>query len=432
MPKKAAELSAWHLRRLGVGMHAVGGVAGLYLERRTETACSWILRVKPPGQKRRDLGLGSYPEVTLERARDLAREHRETLRAGNDPVRVKQEAKQAAAAEAAKRLTFEECARSCYATKSQEFKNAKHAWQWINTLETHVFPKLGKLWVQDVDTTHALSVLEPIWGVMTETATRVRGRCESVIAWAQAAKAFKGDNPFEWKRLKPLLPDPNKIKKVEHLAAVPWQRMPEFMQQLRKDEQGEPTVYLRGRLPSLKCQRFMILTAARGIEARGALHTEIDLEAKCWSIPAERMKAKKAHRVPLCEEAVQIVKEMRALYPESDLVFPSPMTGKQLSENALGKVVNRIIAEMPGVTEATPHGFRSSFKDWARSQVGHEDEVSELSLAHVNSDETRAAYARDELFSKRLVLMRQWARFCAQKPAPVSVVPIKRAARGAA
>ena len=433
MPKKAPELSAWHLRRLTKsGMHAVGGVAGLHLDVRTITSRCWILRVKPPGGKRRDLGLGAYPEITLEKARERARLLREQLLLGTDPVQVRKQEKQAAAAEAAKRLTFEECARACFAAKSQEFKNAKHTEQWINQLEKYAFPKIGKLWVQDVGKAQAISVLEPVWQVHTETATRVRGRCESVIAWAQAADAFKGDNPFEWKRLKPLLPAPNKIKKVEHLAAVPWQRMPEFMHELRKDEQGEPTVYLRGRLPSLKCLRFMVLTAARGGEARGALHSEMDLDAKCWSIQGERMKAKKPHRVPLCDEAVQIVKDMRALNPESDLVFPSFMTGKQLSENALGKVVDRITAQMPGCGDVTPHGMRSSFKDWARSQSEHDDEASELALAHVSTDKTRAAYARDELFNKRIVLMRDWAKFCAQKPAPVSVVPIKRAARGAA
>jgi integrase len=428
MPKQAKKLSACHVHRLKkTGAHAVGGVAGLYLQVRGPRARSWILKAPIHG-KRPNLGLGSFPEISLEKARLRATVMREQIREGKDPRDVQRAAMQEAKAQAMSLIKFKEAAEDCWMAKAAEFKNAKHKLQWISTLRKYANPHIGEMYVQSIERVHVLNALKPIWHTKTETAGRVRGRIEAVIDYVHALLGIKDrENPAEWEGLKPLLPSARKLtrRKRKHMAALPWKRMPEFMPLLVKQDGA-----------SARCEEFSILTAARNAEARGATWDEIDMEEEVWTVPPERMKGGLTHRVPLSPAAMRLLRALPR-FEGTSFLFPSPMKrrkaataeseqkGNQLSENTLGKAVNRVTAQMPGTPEATPHGFRSSFKDWARSQPGHEDEVSELAIAHVNSDETRVAYARDELMDKRRILMNDWARFCYAQIKD-NVVPIRR------
>jgi len=414
MPKQVKELSALEVKRLSrPGMHAVGGVSGL-LFRVTDTgARGWVLRITVAGQ-RRHIGLGGYPTVSLAQARERAREIRQAIWEGRDPIAERQAAADALRAERARRITFEDAARQCHAAKESEFRNAKHRKDWISSLERYAFEPLGAMPVADIEVPHVLQVLEPIWKTKTETATRVRQRIEAVITWATVSGYREGENPARWKgNLEVALPAPKKIRKVEHRRALSWQETPEFMQALRKREGM-----------GARALEFIILTAARSGETRFAKWSEIDIEARVWTVPGERMKNGKAHRVPLTDDALDLLKRVPREH-QSDLIFTAPRGGV-LSDASILAVCKRM------EVDATPHGFRSSFKDWARSCTRYPDEVSELALAHVNNDATRAAYARDELLPQRARLMDDWARFLREGVPAGDVVMIggkKQAAR---
>lgn len=425
MPRKVEALTAYQIRRLSTkpGFPAVGGVAGLHLHV-DPPAASWILRVKV-GDRRPDIGLGGYPDVTLEQARSLAREIRLQIRQGIDPVATKREARNALKAAQAKVMTFGAAAAACHAAKSHEFKNRKHRKQWLATITEYASPLIGSLPVADVELAHVVKILEPIWTTKTETATRLRGRMEAVLAWAKVSGYRSGDNPARWKgNLDQVLPKPSKIKKVKHHPALPWQHMPAFIADLRE----------RGGIAA-RAQELLILTAARSGEVRFATWGEIDLGAKLWTVPGERMKAGLPHRVPLSAPAVNLLKALHR-FVGSDYVFPAPKGGP-MSDMSISSVIRRmheasIKAGGKGYLDprqnriATPHGMRSAFKDWCRSSTSYPDEVSELALAHVSSDETRSAYARDELLPKRTRLMRDWARFLETVPKKAAVTPIRR------
>lgn len=406
MPRKAKELSAVQVKRLmRPGLHAVGGIAGLQLQVKGTGARSWILRAQI-GSRRRDVGLGGYPDVPLAAARERAREAREQIRQGIDPVEARQAARAALIADQAKKLTFTEAAAQCHTTKTPGFRNRKHGADWINSLTRYADPIIGKLPVAEVELAHIVKVLEPIWMTKTETATRVRQRIESVLAWATVSGYRKGDNPALWKgNLEHALPKPSKVRKRKHFAALPWQEIGSFMVDLR----GREGVASRA-------LEFLILTAARSGEVRLATWDEIDLDLKLWTVPADRMKAGKAHRVPLSEPAMQLLENLPR-FKGSPYVFTSPRGGL-MSDMSISSVCRRM------KVNAVPHGFRSTFKDWARSSMSYADEVSELALAHVSSDSTRAAYARDELLPKRTRLLRDWAIYCATPPTKADVVPI--------
>jgi len=413
MPKKARELSAYQVRRLSkrAGKHAVGGVAGLLLEVKPITGtASWTFRTVI-GNRRPDIGLGGYPDVTLESARGQAREIREQVRQGVDPIEARRAARDALRAGQAKRITFDDAALQCWRAKSQEFRNPKHAKQWLDSLKTNASPVIGALPVDAVELPHVVRILQPIWATKTESASRLRGRVETVLEWARVAGYRNGqDNPAAWKTLKHVLPRPSRVRKKKHHASLPWSRVREFIADLRKRE-GVGS----------KALEFLILTAGRSGEIRLAQWPELDLTAKEWKVPAERMKASKPHRVPLPPGAVRLLNSL-AREHGATLVFPAPRGGA-LSDMTLSAVIKRMHEESVAAggegyldpkrgKVATPHGFRSSFKDWARSSTSYPDEVSELALAHVNSDETRAAYARDELMPQRAKLMAEWAKFC--------------------
>lgn len=313
MPKKADELGPLAVSRLKApGLHPVGGVAGLRLQVSLSGARSWILRTTVGG-KRREKGLGGFPDVTLAGARDAARAARALIASGVDPIAEAKAARSALQAAGASVLTFNECAEKYIRAHESEWKNPKHIAQWRSTLETYAGPVLGKLNVADIELPHVLGVLEPIWKTKTETASRVRGRIESVLDWAKVRGYRTGPNPAQWKgHLDHVLPAPGKVQKPEHHRALPIDEMPGLMGHLRKVEGL-----------GARALEFAILTAARSGEVRGATWSEIDLEAAIWVIPSERMKAGKEHRVPLSDAALGVLRGLPRI-KGADLVFAAP------------------------------------------------------------------------------------------------------------
>lgn len=406
MPRKAKILSALQVKRLTCpGLHAVGEVAGLQLQVKNTGARSWILRVQI-GSRRRDIGLGGYPDVTVAAARERAREARDQIRRGVDPIEQRKATRDALIVEQGRQLTFAEAAVQCHTTKTPEFRNRKHGADWINSLTRYAIPVIGQLPIAEVELGHIVKVLEPIWTSKTETATRVRQRIESVLAWATVSGYRKGDNPARWKgNLEHALPKPSKVRKRKHFAALPWQEIGSFMADLRQRE-GVAS----------RALEFLILTATRSGEVRLATWDEIDFDSNIWTVPAERMKAGKAHRIPLSVPALKILQSLPR-FSGSQFVFTSPRGGS-LSDMSVSAVCRRM------KVNAVPHGFRSSFKDWCRSSTAYPDEVSELALAHVSSDATRTAYARDELLPKRKRLMDDWAKYCEAPKRRGEVLPI--------
>jgi len=401
MSRKAKELGALAVSKIKTaGMHFVGGVDGLAIQGLESGARTWILRVMVGG-KRRDMGLGGYPDVTLAGARDAARIARDKIRNGIDPIEEGRAARSALAASRASAMTFEQCALAYIAVKEAEWANAKHGQQWRNTLDTYAYPVVGKLLVRDVVQTHVLRILEPLWTTKTETATRLRGRIESVLDWATVRGYREGDNPARWKgHLDKLLAMPSKIKNIEHLAALPYVDIGAFWIDLQQQE-GMGALALQ----------FAILTAARSGEVRGASWNEIDLVEKTWKIPASRMKMKREHKVPLSDEAIKLLNGLVHI-AGTDLLFPNNK-GTALSDMTLTAVIRR----MGRTGQVTPHGFRSTFRDWASERTNYPRDVCEMALAHAIGDKVEAAYRRGDLIEKRTRLMRDWAKFINIAPA---------------
>lgn len=408
MPKKARELAPIEVQRLTKpGMHTVGGVAGLYLQVLPTGARSWILRVMVAG-KRRDMGLGGFPDVTLAMAREKAREARATIEKGIDPIAQRAAVLSTLAASRGAAITFEEAARRFIAAKSVEWRNAKHGQQWANTLETYAFPVVGKLATADVALPHVLKILEPIWTTKTETAARLRGRIESILDWATVRGFRRGENPARWKgHLDKILPAPGRVAKVEHHEAVAVAALGGFIQDLRKREGI-----------AARALEFLILTATRSGEVRGARWSEIDMEGRTWTIPPERMKAGKEHRVPLSDEALRLL-EALPRFADNDMVFPSPRRAIALSDMTLTAVMRRM------GREEVPHGFRSTFRDWAAERTNYPREVAEMALAHTIGNAVEAAYRRGDLFEKRARMMQDWAKFCGTTTPAGEVVPLR-------
>jgi integrase len=406
MARKAKELGALEVGRLNTpGLHAVGGVAGLALQVTDRGARSWILRVMVGG-KRRDMGLGGFPDVTLAGAREKAREKRDQIEKGIDPIAYKQAKKSALAAAVAGAMTFSDATKAYIAVKEAGWKNAKHGDQWRNTLATYADPIIGKVFVGSIEKEHILKILSPIWTTKTETASRLRGRIESVLDWATVSGYRKGENPARWRgHLDVLLAAPNKVRAVEHHAALDWREVGSFMAGLREREGI-----------AARMLEFAILTVARSGEVRGATWAEFDLPGATWTIPADRMKAKKEHRIPLSDAAVKV---LEALPRDGEIVFKSP-TGKQFSDAAMSKLLDRM-----GRADLTAHGFRSSFRDWAGETTAYPREVIEHALAHQLKDKAEAAYARGSMFEKRRRLMDEWAKFSGKVQVAGTVTPIK-------
>lgn len=393
MVRRATELGALAVGRLkDPGMHAVGGVSGLYLQIAPGGTKSWILRATI-GSKRREMGLGAFPEVPLAIARDKARAARAKVELGVDPILARQRAASALRAEQAKALTFADAARQFVTDKGDQWRNAKHRAQWTATLETYAGPIIGKVQVSDVSQAHVLSILRPIWTNKTETATRVRGRIEQVLDWARVRGYREGENPARWRgHLDKLLPAPTKVAKVSHHPALPVDAMPGFMSNLRK----------RGGVAA-RALEFLVLTASRSGEIRGARWSEFDIPGKTWTVPKERMKAGVEHRVPLSPQALQLLDSVPRV-DGNDLVFAAPRGGV-LSDMSLTAVTRRM------EVEAVPHGMRSSFRDWAAEHTNYPREVCEMALAHAIENKVEAAYRRGDLFNKRAEMMAAWAGF---------------------
>jgi integrase len=397
------------------GYYADGG--GLYLQISAIGTKSWVFRFARGGRQR-EMGLGPVHTVTLAEAREKALECRKQLLNGVDPIEARRETRAAEAFAKAKTMTFRQCAEAYIESMRAGWKNAKHASQWENTLATYAYPHLGSLSVALIDTGLVLKALEPIWKTKPETASRLRGRIESVFDWATTHKYRHGENPAQWKgRLDNLLPEKSKVAKVRHHPALPYAEIGSFFAALR--QQGGIAA---------RALEFTILTAVRTNETIGATWREFDLKAGIWTIPAERMKAEKEHRVPLSGRAIELLKEVLPLKPDEDEgaapVFPSPK-GKALSNMALLAVLKRM-----GREGLTVHGFRSTFRDWAGETTAYLREVIEHAMAHQLPDKAEAAYARGTLFDKRRRLMADWADYCnkVQPSKADNIVPINTAA----
>ena len=379
------------------GYHADGG--GLYLQITTTGARSWIFRYSR-AKRAREMGLGSLTATSLAEARQHARLCRQQLAEGLDPIETRRKQRAAQRLAEASGVTFDECAEAYIEAHQAEWRNAKHAAQWRSTLSTYASPKIGSLPVQAIDTDRVMAVLEPIWLTKTETASRVRGRIETVLDWAAVRSYRQGDNPARWRgHLDHLLSGRNKAAPVTHHPALPYEDMAAFMRQL--GEQGGAAA------PALE---FAILTAARTGEVIGATWQEIDLAARLWTIPGSRMKAGLEHRVPLSDSAMAILEKMQAVQ-QSEFIFPGQREGRPLSNMAMAQLLKRMHRD-----NITVHGFRSTFRDWVADLSRFPREVGEMALAHTLRDKTEAAYMRTDLLEKRRAMMEDWAAYCLPRP----------------
>ncbi|MCY1505984.1 Prophage integrase IntA [compost metagenome] len=348
------------------------------------------------GTKRRHMGLGGFPDVPLARAREKARAARDEIDQGIDPIAQRKAAASLLRAQQATEKTFQQAAEGFLEAHGDTWKNPKHRTQWASTLKTYAYPVMGNLLVRDVGQEHVLAALEPIWKTKNETASRLRGRIENVLDWATVRKYRTGENPARWKgHLDMLLPAPGKIQKVEHHRALPIDATVPFISDLR---QREGT--------AAKALEFTVLCAARSGEVRGAVWPEFDLDAGVWTIPPERMKATKEHRVPLSESALRILRAQPHL-KDNELVFPSAR-GKQLSDMAMTAIMRRM------EVDAVPHGFRSTFRDWARERTNYPRDLAEQALAHALDNKVEAAYRRGDALEKRRLMMQEWDDFCSK------------------
>jgi integrase len=387
------------------GLYADGG--GLYLQVGTSGAKSWLFRFMRHG-KAQAMGLGALHAVTLAEARLKAADCRKLLAAGANPLDAKKSEQTQARIAAAKGTTFEACAKAYIEAHKASWRQERHAKQWDQALGKHAYPVIGKLPVQAVDTALVMKVLEPIWQKKTETAKRLRGRIECILDWAKVREYRQGDNPARWRgHLENLLARPSKLIKVEHFAALPYTKVNGFLQSL----EGQAGL-------GAEALKLVIYTACRSNEVLGATWDEIDFENKVWTIPAERMKGGKEHRVPLTAPALAILKDLKKNRDTINIVgeapsayvFPSPK-----GDNSLSNVVMLALLKRMERRDITVHGFRSSFRDWAAEQTNFPREVAEAALAHAVQSRVEAAYRRSDLFDKRHLLMEKWARHCQQE-----------------
>lgn len=391
-------LSARKVETAPPGRHGDG--RGLFLYVKPTGARSWVLRYQVSG-RRRDLGLGAYPAVSLAMARDRAADARRLIAEGQDPITKKHQAKP---------KTFREAALELIESRRPGWKNAKHAAQWTSTLETYVFPKFGAVQVSKIETADVISALTPIWSDKPETANRIRQRIEAVIDYASALGIRSGDNPARWRgHLDHLLPKPKKVRAVKHHPALPHADIADFLADLGKREGV-----------AARALAFTILTVARSGETRGMTWGEVDLKARIWTIPAERMKAGKEHRVPLSDAAIALLCERGEESANETLVFESAAKpGRPISDMSMTAVLRRMERD-----DITVHGFRSTFRDWAGETTGYPREVIEAALAHGIKNKAEAAYARSDLFDKRRKLMEAWTAVALPRDVASNVVAL--------
>ena len=407
MPRPIERLSALGLSKLAKrkGVFCDGG--GLYLHSDPPAQCSWLFRYRLNG-KTRWMGLGPYPTISLAKARELATRARTLKALGTDPIDQRDAGRAAAHLAAAKVITFRQCAESYIKAHRVGWRNAAHASQWESTLRAYTYPHIGALSVQAIDTSLVMRVLEPIWTTKPETASRLRGRIETILNWARVRGYREGENPARWKgHLDHLLPAKSKVRRVQHHAAMPYVELPGFMSALREQDSV-----------AARALEFLVLTAARTGEVIGARWKEIDLKNRLWTVPAERMKAGKAHRVPLCPRVASILQAMKPEGVESGaFVFPGSQPQKPQSNMVFLMLLRRM-----KLGRLTAHGFRATFKTWATERTNFPREVIEAALAHVAGDKIEAAYQRGDVFDKRRRLMTAWFEYCGAKPAADSNV----------
>lgn len=404
MAREVKRLTALKVERIKERGYAADG-DGLWLQVTPSLSKSWVFRFMLNGRAR-EMGLGPLRRVSLAEARTKANDCRTQLLAGIDPIEARNAAHAAANVAASKSFTFDQCADAYIAAHRSGWKNSKHVDQWTNTIRTYASPIFGSLPVDQVDTGLVMKCLEAIWTTKAETASRLRGRIESVLDWAKVRGYRQGENPARWKgHLDHLLPARAKVKKVQHHPTLPYAEIGAFMKTLREQEGI-----------AAKALEFTILTAARTGETIGARWSEIDLSEKVWTVPPERMKAKREHRVPLCERAVTILTELDHLR-QGEFVFPGRREGAALSNMAMLQLLDRM-----GRGDLTTHGFRSTFRDWAAELTAYPREVAEMALAHSIGDKVEAAYRRGDLFEKRRHLMHDWAAYCDRAPEQLAEV----------
>jgi integrase len=391
---------------------------GLYLVCTSPTSRHWSFRYKLD-KRERVMGLGSYPAVSLATARELAGVARKMKQSGIDPIEQRraatsdQEAASAAKAAAAeaKARTFKVCALEWYGNNRDSWSNAKYQSQVWDAIERYALPVIGDMPIDEVQPANILAVVTPHWSRARETMSRLRTNIAGVFSMAKAKEWRTGDNPAAWAdNLQHLLPKRARSEAVNHLPAMPYEDIPAFMAELRKQD-----------LVSARCLEFTILNASRTSESTGARWAEMDQGARIWTIPSERIKARRQHKVLLCDRSIEILKVMEGLSP--DYVFPSRDGRAKLSDNAMLLLLDRM-----GHGNITAHGFRSAFKDWAREQTNFPNEASEISLAHSVGDKTERAYARGAMLKKRRQMMEAWANYCTREPVS-NVVPLGQAKR---
>jgi integrase len=427
MPIRAKGVTAAQVEK-GTKPGRYGDGAGLYLLVRSKEAKFWLFRYKQNG-KMREMGLGpatGRTAVPLSAARERARELHAVVRAGRDPLDERDAEKAKADADAAKAkagaMTFAQVADMYIAAHEASWRNPKHRKQWRATLDQYAMPQIGNLPVDSVDTGTVIKIIEPLWREKTQTASRLRGRIEAVLDYAKARGWREGENPVRWRgHLDQLLPNPRKVQRVEHHAALPWREIGAFMQRLRCTFSA-----------SARCLEFLILTACRSGEARFARLSEIDFDRAVWTIPAERIKAGQDHRVPLSQPALDVLRTM-AQFGDEGIVFPGLKTASTLSDVVLTSALH---AAGGG---STVHGFRSTFRDWCGECTNYPRELAELSLAHKtfvgDAGETigsavELAYKRGDQLERRRRLMADWAAFCDRPMVAGEVIPLPRAAGG--
>ncbi|WP_245866550.1 tyrosine-type recombinase/integrase [Oceaniglobus roseus] len=409
-------MKALEVKRLSKpGRHAVGGVQGLYLNITDTGARSWILRAMVNGN-RQHIGLGSLNDVSLAEARELAREMRKKIAGGSDPVLERKEAKAAAIAERRQGLTFAEAFERYYTDKlERELSNAKHRAQWRSTLTTYAYPIIGKKAVEHITVDDVLAVLTPIWTTKTETATRVRQRMERVLDWAAAMGHRSGQNPALWKAsLQQMLPTAGKVKKVVNHPAVHIDAVTHWF-----------TILMTREGIAARALAFLALNASRSQEIRMAQWDEISFDGAIWQIPAEHMKMKSSHRVPLSSVSLHLLRDMPR-FKDCQLIFPSPRMGV-MSDATMAAVMKRIhqsevdrgrrgFVDQASKRPAVPHGLRSTFRDWAAERTDYPREMAEIALAHEMGSDVERAYRRSDMLEKRRAMMEDWASFLSGAP----------------
>jgi integrase len=383
---------------------------GLYLQVMPTGGRSWVLRYEVRGRERW-MGLGPTHAFTLEEARQSARKTRQQLFEGIDPLDAKKAQRIALALEAARTISFGDAAKQYFDQHEAKWSSAKHAHQFWASLEMYAFPVIGKLPVASVDTGLILKILEPIWNERYQTASRLRGRVASVLDWATVRGFRTGTNPAQWKgHLAEVLPAKGEFTRVQHHTALPYADVSAFVAQLSQQHGIAPRAF-----------EFLVLAAARTSEVLSARWSEFDFQNRIWTIPPDRMKTRKLHRVPLTDRMIEILKALPREGGDNGLVFIGSKANAPLAKNTLSKLVGTMGAD------CTVHGFRSSFRTWSAESTAFPREIIEAALAHATGNAVELAYQRSDVIEKRRKLMEQWSSFVTTpRQDDVTVTPIRR------